>query len=93
MSKQNVFSPQTGSLWMGFAGLLLLMAAMAIDSARAVHNLASTSAALRRELRRRDALLDRLRLDIQHSGTLVRDYLLERDDVRAEAQREELQRV
>jgi hypothetical protein len=36
MSKQNVFSPQTGSLWMGFAGLLLLMAAMAIDSARAV---------------------------------------------------------
>ena len=78
---------------MGFAGLLLLMAAMAIDSARAVQNLASTSAALRRELRRRDALLDRLRLDIQHSGTVVRDYLLERDDMRAEAQREELQRV
>lgn len=78
---------------MGFVGLLLLMVAMAIDSARAVHNLAATSAALRKELRERDGLLDRLRLDIQHSGTVMRDYLMEHDTSRAEAQRQELQRI
>jgi signal transduction histidine kinase len=51
------------------------------------------SAALRKESRDRDELLDQLRNDIYRSATLVRDYILEHDDSRAADQKAELQRV
>jgi signal transduction histidine kinase len=81
------------ALWFGFTGLLLLMAAIAVDSGRLVRNVAATSAGLRRETRERDGLIDQLRTDIHHSGIVVRDYLLELDDARAQDHKTELERV
>ena len=86
-------SPRMSALWFGFTGLLLLMAGLAIDSGRLLRNVAATSAGLRRESRERDGLLDQLRTDIYHSGTVVRDYLLEVDDARAQGHKTELERV
>jgi len=64
-----------------------------VDSARQTRNVSATSAALRKDSRDRDELLDQLGADIYRSATLVRDYLLERDDARAENQKAELQRI
>jgi signal transduction histidine kinase len=69
------------------------MAAIAVDSGRLLRNVALTSAALRRDTRDRDALLDQLRSDIYHSGTVARDYLLELDNLRAETHKAELERL
>ena len=74
----------------GFAGLLILMGALALDSARQMRDVSMTSAALRRGSRDRDALLDQLRSDIYRSATLVRDYVLEHDESRAASQQAEL---
>lgn len=74
----------------GFAGLLILMAGLASDSARQISDFSKQSAALRRETRNRDAILDQLRSDTYRSGTLVRDYMLERNDERAAALKREL---
>src|SRR5712671_6045076 len=74
----------------GFAGLLLLMGGLAVDSGLQIRNVSATSAALRKESRDRDALLDRLRTDAHRSSTLIRDYLMERDDILAANQRVEL---
>ena len=90
---QKLFSARTNTLWVGFAGLLCLMAFIAIDSGRMLRSVAAASATLRRESRDRDALLDQLRNDIYHSGTIVRDYLLEPDETRAEDQKAELESV
>jgi signal transduction histidine kinase len=81
------------SVLAGFAGLLILMGALAVDSAKQTRTVSATSDALRKDSRDRDALLDQLRTDIYRSATLVRDYMLERDDIRAESQRAELQRI
>jgi signal transduction histidine kinase len=74
----------------GFAGLLILMGALAVDSARQMRDVSETSAVLRRESRDRHALLDRLRTDTYRSATLVRDYVLEHDDMHAARQKAEL---
>lgn len=74
----------------GFVGLLAMMSALAVDSARQMRNASETSTALQKGSRDRDALLDRLRTDTYRSATLVRDYVLEHDDVRAARQKAEL---
>jgi len=79
------------SVLVGFAGLLILMGCLAVDSAMQTRNASKTSAALRKESMDRDALLDQLRTDTNRSGTLVRDYMLEHDDVLAASQKAELQ--
>ena len=56
----------------GFAGLLILMGALAVDSAVQVRNVSVTSAALRKKSRDRDALLDQLRTDTWRRGLLSR---------------------
>src|ERR1035437_2879053 len=71
----------------GFAGLLILMGCLAVDSAKQTHDVSVTSAALRKESRDRDELLDQLRTDTYRSATLVRDYILEPDDVLAASQK------
>lgn len=82
-----------GALWIGFTGLLLLMAVLAIDSSRQLRNVAETSAALRKESREHDDLLDQLRFDIFRSGTIIRDYLLEGDDARAKDHKASLEQL
>jgi signal transduction histidine kinase len=74
---------RVNTLWVGFAGLLLMMAFAAFDAARTLQDLETTSTTLRRESRARDILLDRIRGDLQRSGTLARDYLLEPNRERA----------
>ena len=84
-------SARSRSVLLGFTGLLLLTGLLAWDSANQLRTIASTSASLRKESRDRDAVLDDLRTDFYHSGTLVRDYLLEVDDTRAATHKSELQ--
>ncbi len=76
---------------MGFAGLLLLMAFLALDSGSQLRNVAATSDALRKASRERDALLDQLRADFYRSATVMRDYVLEPSDARAAGEKLELQ--
>jgi len=92
-SLQRILGARTNTLWIGFAGLLSLMVFIAVDSGRMLRSVAATSVTLRRESRGRDALLDLLRTDIYHSGTIVRDYLLETDDAGAASQKVELETV
>jgi len=92
-SIHRILGARTNTLWIGFAGLLSLMVFIAVDSGRMLRSVAATSATLRRESRDRDALLDLLRNDIYHSGTIVRDYLLETEDAGAATQRAELESV
>ncbi len=77
----------------GFAGLLLVMGFLAFDSVRQSRSAAATSARLRQGSRDDDALRDRLRGDVYHSATLVRDYLSEPDDTRAASLKAELKRL
>src|ERR1035441_7597932 len=79
------------SVLAGFAGLLILMGGLAVDSARQTRDVSVTSAALRKESRDRGSLLDQLRTDTYRSSTLVRDYILESDDLLAASQKAELQ--
>ena len=79
------------SVLAGFLGLLLLMGCLAVDSARQTRDVSTASAALRKESRERDTLLDQLLTDIYRSATLVRDYMLEHDEVLAAGQKAELQ--
>ena len=81
------------SVLAGFAGLLLLMGCLAVDSARQTRDVSTTSAALRKESRERDTLLDTMLADIYRSATLVRDYMLEHDEVLAASQKAELQLI
>src|SRR5262249_16449346 len=83
-------APSDWVVLIGFAGLLALMGALAIDSARQMHDVSETGTALRKGSRDRDALLDQLRTDTYRSATLVRDYVLDHDDVRALHQKAEL---
>jgi signal transduction histidine kinase len=89
----RLLSGPASVLWIGFAGLLVLMAVMAVDAATSFRDVEVTTAALRTESRNRDRLLDQLRADIYRSATVVRDYLLELDGARAESQKSELQEL
>lgn len=79
------------ALGIGFTGLLLLMAVMAIDATTSLRRLEQTTALLITENRKRDALLDDLRFDMYRSASVERDYLLEADDSRAESHKAELE--
>jgi signal transduction histidine kinase len=79
------------SVLAGFLGLLVLMGCIAIDAALRIRDVSAKSATLRKETRARDALLDQLSNDIYRSATLVRDYMLEQDEILAASQRAELQ--
>ena len=82
---------RVNSLWVGFAGLLLLMAVSTLDAARSIQNLETESMQLRQQSRARDLLLDRLRSDLEQSGTLARDYLIEPDRHKAAQGRREME--
>ncbi len=79
------------SVLAGFLGLLALMGCITVDAALQIRDVSAKSARLRKEARDRDALLDRLSNDIYRSATLVRDYMLEHDEILAAGQKAELQ--
>ena len=66
-----------GAVIPGFAGLLLLIAVLAFDSATRVRDVTLDSANLRRHYRERSAVWDQLRADIYHASTLFRHQLAE----------------
>jgi signal transduction histidine kinase len=84
-------SARARALGIGFTGLLLLMAIMAIDAVTSLRVVELSTAVLRTESRKRDSLLDQLRADIYRSSTLVRDYLLDPDAARAASYQAELE--
>src|SRR5882757_8149754 len=81
------------SVLVGFAGLLLLMGGIALDSALQTRDVSKLITALRKESRDRDLLMDQVRSDTYRSATLARDYILEADESLAEGQRAELQQL
>ena len=87
----RIFSARATALWIGFTGLLLLMAVMATDATMSLRAVEVETAGLRKESRDRDRLLDQMRADIYRSATVVRDYLLDLDDARAQNQKVELE--
>ncbi len=66
------------------------MAGLAVDATTSLRGVEVTTAELRTEARKRDSLLDQLRLEINRSSTVVRDYLIEQDDSEAENQKADL---
>jgi signal transduction histidine kinase len=86
-------SARSHVLWLGFTGLLAMMAFTAVDSARSLRTLERNSIQVRMQSRGRDQLLEQLRTDIYHSSTVLRDYILETDDAKAEEHKVELDRV
>jgi signal transduction histidine kinase len=84
---------RSATVLLGFAGLLLFMGALVVDSSTQSRGIALDSAALRKEYLDRDALLDQFRTDVYHVSTLIRDYLLELHDAAAANQRSELEAI
>lgn len=82
---------RSASVILGFVGLLLLMIVLVVDSSMQRRNIEAASAAVRKDYKQRDALLDELRTNTYRTNTLVRDYLLEPDDAVAAQQRGELE--
>jgi signal transduction histidine kinase len=70
---------RSGSVLVGFGGLLLLMGALIFDSGRQIRDVNLDSSRLSKEYSERDALLDDLRTNIYHASTLAREYLLAPD--------------
>lgn len=81
------------SVEFGFAGLLLLMVALIVESSIQRGVIEHDSDALRRDYQHRDALLDELRSNTFRSTTLVRDYLVESKEATAAQQRIDLQQL
>jgi hypothetical protein len=78
------------ALYLGFAGLLLLMAGIAFDSGRSFLQVEDANSRVRMESRHREALLNQLRLDTYRAATVVRDHLVETDDDLAASHKAEL---
>jgi signal transduction histidine kinase len=78
-------------LWLGFGAILLVMAYSSIDITRSLRETSSKSDKLMKSFRERDHVLDELRNTMIRSGTMIRDYLSEDEDSRAERDRMDLQ--
>src|ERR1700689_5469984 len=79
-------------LYVGFGSLLLLMALEAYRAGRALDHIQMATATIRKEIVRRDDLLDGIRTDLFRSNIDIRDYLTERDPQQAAAQQIDLER-
>jgi signal transduction histidine kinase len=78
-------------LWVGFGAILLLMALTGIDASLSEERATARNTDLVRSFRGRDQVLDEMRNLVIRSGTLIRDYLSERDPAKAGAERNELE--
>lgn len=76
-----------------FGGMLGLMLFGGIDSLRALRQVQARNVQIRQTFLLRNRALEEIRSALYQSGTYTRDYLLERDPVRAETYRASLQRV
>ena len=92
-SPDPVFSGSRLALLFGFGGLLLIMALAGIDALRVLRQFRNNDEAIRSRYLLQNHLLNGIRSDVYVSGTYFRDYLLEPDPERAEANRTNLEDV
>ena len=74
-------------LWIGFGGLLLLMSVLGLSAISFLYQIEIRQEKLRQDFVERDRTLERLRSSIFLSGTYIRDFLLDSDDVLASKHR------
>lgn len=92
--KRSVQPLQWGAqfvLLASFGGMLGLMLFAGIDSLRALRQVQARNVQIRQTFLLRNRALEEIRSALYQSGTFTRDYLLERDAVRAETYRASLQ--
>jgi signal transduction histidine kinase len=93
-SESGVIRPrasQRRTLLLGFGALLLLMAFVAYRASATLTRIEETNDEIRKEMVRRDDLLDHLRSDLFQSTIEIRDYVLYADATSERLQREEIQ--
>src|SRR5579863_7629565 len=78
-------------LFLGFGGLLLLMAVAAVDAIQILTAIQDRNDTIRREFLSKNQLLNQIRSDLYISGTYVRDYLLEPEPDKAFGHRASLE--
>src|ERR1700689_4240891 len=74
-------------LWIGFGGMLLLMAVLGISAISFLYQIELSQGPIRQESGERDRLLEQLRSSTYLSGTHFRDFLRDSDESRATANR------
>src|SRR5579863_5226172 len=80
----NLPSRQTRVLLcIGFGGLLLLMGVLGLSAISFLYQIEIRQERLRQDFVERDRTLERLRSSIYLSGTYIRDFLLDRNEVLA----------
>jgi signal transduction histidine kinase len=70
-------------LWLGFGGLLLLMGVLGLSAISFLYQIEIRQERLRQDFVERDRTLERLRSNIFLSGTYIRDFLLDSNEVLA----------
>jgi signal transduction histidine kinase len=75
-------------LWIGFGGLLLLMAAAGLSAISFLYQVEIQQEQFRRDFVERDRVLEKLRSEIYLSGTYVRDFLMDTDEARSQTHRQ-----
>ena len=70
-------------LWIGFGGLLLLMGVLGLSAISFLYQIEIRQEKLRQDFVERDRTLERLRANIFLSGTYIRDFLLDTNEVLA----------
>jgi signal transduction histidine kinase len=91
-SERPIWNTRT-ALILGFGGLLLTMAVAGGDALLVLRQVRREDDRIRRQFLFRNHVLNDLRSDLYLSGTYVRDYLLEPEQVRAETFRASLEEV
>jgi len=88
-----MFSRSRIALWVGFGGLLSIMALAGLDALRVLGQFRRADEQIRHRYLTENHALNDIRSDVYVSGTYVRDYLLEPEPQRAETYRANLEQV
>lgn len=81
------------ALLAGFGGLLVIVAVAGADALRVLRQIRQEDDQIRRQFLSRNHVLNDVRSELYLSGTYVRDYLLDPEQVRADAYRSSLESV
>jgi signal transduction histidine kinase len=90
-NRDRVFFSSRLALLVGFGGLLLIMALAGVDALLVLQRFRRSEEQIRLRYLSQNQVLNDIRSDVYVSGTYVRDYLLEPDQLRAEVYRNSLE--